>query len=275
MDGHLLAREFDNAERWDGPAGPPSVVREAFRGPLVAGSDHIPCHIPRKGRKLRLVSAKVTGTGVQSYALVTTKVLHAWVASFSTVPPPTRCDGSKQVANACRVARVGIACAAVYPVAFALRSRFLLCDGRSVPLLFFCMVRTSAGSAAPVPCSAFLKLLWRCQCAGSALPAQWPACHFAPWLPPRAMGDGAAQAPVAWHLGWLRSTPGGHVTKLVPQRIAAGAVGGAPRPALAHSDPARQRRGGGTEAAMTSAGEGKNDFVRQAFGPRHCNGCAT
>ena len=125
-------------------------------------------------------------------------------AHAKPVPPPTRCDGSKQVANACRVARVGIACAAVYPVAFALRSRFLLCDGRSVPLLFFCMVRTSAGSAAPVPCSAFLKLLWRCQCAGSALPAQWPACHFAPWLPPRAMGDGAAQAPVAWHL-WVAS----------------------------------------------------------------------
>ena len=65
------------------------------------------------------------------------------------------------------------------------------------------------------------------------------------------------------------------MTKLVPQRIAAGAVGGAPRPALAHSDPAGQRRGAGTEAAMTSAGEGKNDFVRQAFGARHCNGCAT
>ena len=40
---------------WDCPAGPPSVVREAFQGPLVAGSDHI----PRKERKLRLVSAKV------------------------------------------------------------------------------------------------------------------------------------------------------------------------------------------------------------------------
>ena len=36
---------------------------------------------------------------------------------------------------------------------------------------------------------------------------------------PRAMGHGAAQVPVAWHLGWPRSTPGGHVTKLAPQCI--------------------------------------------------------
>ena len=94
VDGRLLAHELN-----DGPAGPPSVVCEAFRGPLVAGSDHIPCHTPRKGRNLRLVSAKVTGAGVQSYALLTTRVLHAWAASFSTylatcnsfsiwVPPP-------------------------------------------------------------------------------------------------------------------------------------------------------------------------------------------
>ena len=92
------------------PGRTPSVVREAFRGPLVAGSDHI---------------------------------------------PPTRCHGSKQTAHACRVARVAksflhvrIACAAVYPVAVALRSRSLLCIGRSAPrLFFFCMVRPSAGSA--------------------------------------------------------------------------------------------------------------------------------
>ena len=38
------------------PGRTPSVVREAFRGPLIAGSDHIPCHRPRKGRKLRRVS---------------------------------------------------------------------------------------------------------------------------------------------------------------------------------------------------------------------------
>ena len=87
--------------------------------------------------------------------LVTTKVSHAWAASFSTVPPPTRCDGSKQKANARRAARVAkgflhvrIDCATVYPVAFALRSRSLLCIGRSAPkLFFFSMVSTSAGSA--------------------------------------------------------------------------------------------------------------------------------
>ena len=70
-----------------------------------------------------------------------------------------------------------------------------------------------------VPCSAFSRLLWRCHCSGSALPVQWPACHFALWPPPRAMGHGAAQVPAAWHLGWPCSTPGRHETKLAPQRI--------------------------------------------------------
>ena len=137
------------------PGRTPSVVREAFRGPLIAGSDHIPCHRPRKGRKLRRVSAKVAGTGPQSRPRDHNGLAPAWPASFSTVPPPTGCDESKQVANACRVARVAksvlhvrIACAAVYPVAFALRSRSLLCIGRSAPrLFFFCMARTSARSA--------------------------------------------------------------------------------------------------------------------------------
>ena len=115
----------------------------------------IPCHRPRKGRKLRRVSAKVAGAGPQSRPRDHNGLAPAWPASFSTVPPPTGCDESKQIANACRVARVAktvlhvrIACAAVYPVAFALRSRSLLCIGRSAPrLFFFSMVRTSAGSA--------------------------------------------------------------------------------------------------------------------------------
>ena len=92
------------------------------------------------------------------------------------------------------------------------------------PVAFDCALVSCVASACQCQGSSFLHGLYSCwhcglvclcrafsrppcHCSGSALPAQWPACPFAPWPPPRCTGSGC-MAP-----GWPCSRPGRHVTK--------------------------------------------------------------